>query len=135
MVLLRPFDLQVNLKNGLNGPDVLQPVAKEPKLEPGNVLAQMTARMEIKLLKMANIWRRKSVRVTLTVNAKSKRRNASFRQKVTILMNAKMMLPSALALEMKLVPNVQITSQILTTCISAKPRCPTVIKSLNSRIS
>ena len=44
--ILRPFDLQVNLKNGLNGPDVQQPVAKEPKLEPENVLAPINASME-----------------------------------------------------------------------------------------
>ena len=62
----RQFDLQASLEIGLTGP-----VAKEPKLEPGNVLAQMIARMKEELLQMANkIRRRKSVRVTLPVLAK-----------------------------------------------------------------
>ena len=61
------YFLQVNLKNGLNGPDVQQPVAKEPKLEPGNVLAQTNVPTEKKLTK----WKSKQdhAKLTLNVNA------------------------------------------------------------------
>ena len=61
------YFLQVNLKNGLNGPDVQQPVAKEPKLEPGNVLAQTNVPTEKKLTK----WKSKQdhAKITLNVNA------------------------------------------------------------------
>jgi len=61
----------VTLKNGLCGPDVQQPVAKENKPEQESVLIKITARMETKPLKMANKLRRsKIVRVTLPVLAK-----------------------------------------------------------------
>ena len=123
----------MTLNRGLSGPDVQQPVAKENKPEQEYVLIKITARMEMKLLKMADkLRRRKIVRVILPVLAKSKRSNANFRQKLTFLLNAKMMLPSALAMEMKCVNyNVKLTSEILMICISVKPRCPILTQSMN----
>ena len=55
------------MKNGLNGPDVQQPVVKEPKLEPEDVLAPINARME-KILLMPVTLLKTNVLVTQQIH-------------------------------------------------------------------